>query len=135
VSWSPSNEYQLFSGDGSGAVRLWDIRRSGCRALLDFNTTQRPKPITAPASTPADNSQQGGRKRARGGVQGEEEAGLGGRGKATGAAVAHEGAVTGVLATQDGLSLVSAGTDHRVRLWDAGEGFFVLVLVLRVASP
>lgn len=37
-----------------------------------------------------------------------------------GAGVAHEGAVTGLLATQDGLSLVSAGTDHRVRLWDAG---------------
>lgn len=120
VCWSPSNEYQLFSGDGSGAVRLWDIRQAGCRALLDFNTTQRPKPITAPASTPC-SPQQAGRKRARTGVQGGEAGFGGGRGKATGAAVAHEGAVTGVLATPDGLSLVSAGTDHRVRLWDAGE--------------
>lgn len=125
VCWSPSNEYQLFSGDGSGAVRLWDIRRSGCRALLDFNTTQRPKP-TAPASSPAPNPT--ARKRARTGdlaghgLSGDEEDGLvqHSRSKATGAAVAHEGAVTGLLATQDGLSLVSSGVDHKVRLWDAG---------------
>jgi hypothetical protein len=37
--------------------------------------------------------------------------------------VAHEGAVTGLLAMQDGLSLLSSGLDHRVRLWDAGETY------------
>lgn len=131
VCWSPSNEFQLFSGDGSGAVRLWDIRRSGCRAMLDFNTTQRPSRPTAAASTPTIPGAAPARKRARSraecsphqqqpslpGVSGLD----GGWGSRTaGAAVAHEGAVTGLLAMQDGLSLVSAGTDHRVRLWDAG---------------
>lgn len=124
ICWSPCNEHQLFSGDGSGAVRLWDIRRSGCRALLDFNITQRPQP-TAPASTPvAQNTT--GRKRTRSrdlaghGLSGEDD-GHSSRSKSAGPAVAHEGAVTGLLATQDGLSLLSSGMDHRVRLWDAGE--------------
>lgn len=132
ICWSPSNEYQLFSGDGTGAVRLWDIRRSGCRALLSFNTTQRPKP-TAAASTPAGLYQAAaGRKRARTGdlqhqqqgaqlIAGEQPGVGGSSSAAAGTAVAHEGAVTGILATQDGLNLVTAGFDHRVRLWDAGE--------------
>lgn len=40
-----------------------------------------------------------------------------------GTALAHEGAVTSVLAMQDGLNLLTAGSDQRVRLWDAGESW------------
>lgn len=32
---------------------------------------------------------------------------------------AHEGSVTGIAASSDGLSYATAGTDSRVRLWDA----------------
>ena len=31
---------------------------------------------------------------------------------------AHEGAVTAVVPTPDGLHLLTAGTDSRIRLWD-----------------
>lgn len=31
---------------------------------------------------------------------------------------AHEGAVTAVVPTPDGLYLLTAGTDSRIRLWD-----------------
>jgi DNA excision repair protein ERCC-8 len=43
VCWSPSNEHQLLSGDAAGEVRVWDVRRSGTRALLDVAVTHRPK--------------------------------------------------------------------------------------------
>ena len=35
---------------------------------------------------------------------------------------AHEGRVTALRCTPDGLYLVSAGTDHRLRLWDLSTG-------------
>lgn len=35
---------------------------------------------------------------------------------------AHDGRVTALKATPDGLRLVSAGTDNRVRLWDLADG-------------
>jgi len=35
------------------------------------------------------------------------------------ASTAHEGSVTAVLPTQDGLHWMTAGTDSRVRLWDS----------------
>lgn len=140
VCWSPVNEYQLFSGDGCGAVRLWDIRRSGCRALLDFNNTERPKPTAAASTTAAVTAltAAGGRKRPRSGNQQQQQQLQQGQGSMRlagedfeaaavaarpGTALAHEGAVTGVLATQDGLNLVTAGGDQRVRLWDAGESW------------
>jgi hypothetical protein len=53
VCWSPSNEHQLLTGDAAGEVRLWDIRRSGTRALLDMAVTQRPKPKAALATSAA----------------------------------------------------------------------------------
>ncbi|KAF8058843.1 ATCSA-1 [Scenedesmus sp. PABB004] len=41
VCWSPSNQHHLLTGDAAGEVRLWDVRRSGCRALLSMHATQR----------------------------------------------------------------------------------------------
>lgn len=42
--------------------------------------------------------------------------GVGARGRA------HDGRVTALSCTPDGLYLVSAGTDHRLRLWDLATG-------------
>lgn len=142
ICWSPSSEYQLFSGDGSGAVRLWDIRRSGCRALLDFNTTQRPRPAAPTAPHRATSQNTSGRKRSRTrDLPHVPEPGYGNEGgpysrnTATGAALAHEGAVTALLATQDGLNLVTAGIDHRMRLWDACESHIRTGCLLHAALP
>ena len=42
-------------------------------------------------------------------------------------AVAHDGRVTGILPTPDGLHWLSAGTDNRLRLWDARHNYHLLV--------
>lgn len=39
VAWSAHSEYELLSGDGGGQVRVWDVRRAGCRAVLDQYAT------------------------------------------------------------------------------------------------
>ena len=44
-----------------------------------------------------------------------------------GAAVAHDGRVTGILPTPDGLHWLTAGTDNRLRLWDAQHNYHLLV--------
>ena len=43
------------------------------------------------------------------------------------AAVAHDGRVTGILPTPDGLHWLTAGTDNRLRLWDARHNYHLLV--------
>lgn len=42
-------------------------------------------------------------------------------------AVAHDGRVTGILPTPDGLHWLTAGTDNRLRLWDAHHYYHLLV--------
>eukprot|EP00879_Flechtneria_rotunda_P012726 GHRR01013289.1.p1 GENE.GHRR01013289.1~~GHRR01013289.1.p1 ORF type:complete len:287 (+),score=75.38 GHRR01013289.1:746-1606(+) len=147
ICWSPSIEHQLFTGDASGEVRLWDVRRSGCQALLDLTVTHRPKPARPHQNTRncSLNSQQtssgslrgttgstsnthsrtgsGSLKRKHSSLAGIAELHAGpeyesSRTPATWQ-VAHEGAVTGILATSDGLHLVTAGGDSRARLWDS----------------
>lgn len=44
-----------------------------------------------------------------------------------GAAVAHNGRVTGILPTPDGLHWLTAGTDNKLRLWDAQHNYHLLV--------
>lgn len=44
-----------------------------------------------------------------------------------GAAVAHSGRVTGILPTPDGLHWLTAGTDNKLRLWDAQHNYHLLV--------
>jgi WD40 repeat protein len=110
LAWSLGSEHELLSGDASGEVRLWDVRRPGSRALLDYNATRRP---------PA------GRKRARGG-------GAGGGGARV---LAHDSGVTSILATPDGLHWVTGGRDARVRLWDAAQRRHLLVHYPGAANP
>lgn len=42
TAWATHAEYEVLSGDGAGQVRVWDVRRAGCRAVLDQYATQRP---------------------------------------------------------------------------------------------
>ncbi|GBF93234.1 hypothetical protein Rsub_05966 [Raphidocelis subcapitata] len=102
LAWCLGCEHQLLSGDASGEVRLWDVRRPGSRALLDLNFTGR-----------------GGRKRPAGG----------------GRALAHDAAVTSLLALPGGLRWLSAGRDGRVRLWDAASRANLLVHYPGAAAP
>ncbi|KAI8472965.1 MAG: WD40-repeat-containing domain protein [Monoraphidium minutum] len=114
VAWSLGSEHQLLSGDAGGEVRLWDVRRPGSRALLDLDATTRPR------------GGGGARKRRRGGAGGADSARR---------AVAHDGGVTSILPTPDGLHWVTGGRDGRLRLWDAGDHTHLLVHYAAPAAP
>ena len=95
VAWSPRDEYILASGGSDGVVRLWDIRRSaGSLGVLDMDDSV--------------------------GVGGEDGRGKNARTRNHGKA--HIGACNGVVWTEDGRHLVTAGHDERVRVWDVGVG-------------
>ena len=95
VAWSPHDEYILASGGSEGTVKLWDIRRSaGSLGVLDMDDSV--------------------------GIGGEDGRGKNARSRNHGKA--HIGACNGVVWTEDGRHLVTAGHDERVRVWDVGVG-------------
>ena len=95
VAWSPRDEHILASSGSEGTVRLWDIRRSaGSLGVLDMDDSV--------------------------GIGGEDGRGKNARPRNQGKA--HIGACNGVVWTEDGRHLVTAGHDERVRVWDVGVG-------------
>lgn len=95
VAWSPRDEYILASAGSEGTVKLWDIRRSaGSLGVLDMDDSV--------------------------GIGGEDGKGKNARSRNHGKA--HIGACNGVVWTEDGRHVVTAGHDERVRVWDVGVG-------------
>ncbi|XP_057430118.1 WD repeat-containing protein ATCSA-1 [Lotus japonicus] len=144
VEWSASSEWVLITGGLDGAIRFWDIRRAGCFQVLDQSRTQlgrRPSilkhsMITKDSSTKnravqkkhanGSGSRQPpiGRVPSRGPMKQRLHPGmLSTQDRAT----AHYGAVTGLKVTEDGMYLLSAGSDSRLRLWDVESGCDTLV--------
>ncbi|QHO30412.1 WD repeat-containing protein ATCSA-1 isoform X1 [Arachis duranensis] len=155
VEWSTSSEWVLMTGGCDGAIRFWDIRRAGCFLVLDQSRTQlgrRPsvlkrsithkessfKSSSAGQTTSAkvrvsqkklpngNGSRQVviGRVPSKGSIKQRLHPGmLSTQDRAT----AHYGAVTGLKVTDDGMYLLSSGSDSRLRLWDIESGCDTLV--------
>lgn len=104
AAWSPSSQWHLATGGCDGQVRMWDIRRAGCIALLDQHDSQ---PSTTMSAMPMADDWP-----SIAGVAGEQDVV-----SPTATSTAHDGRVTALLPTPDGLSWLSAATDSRVRLW------------------
>ncbi|XP_022772919.1 DNA excision repair protein ERCC-8-like isoform X2 [Durio zibethinus] len=155
VEWSTSSEWVLITGGCDGAIRFWDIRRAGCFLVLDQSQSQlgrRPpvldhsaankvsvsKPLSTGQSSlvksraPQKKYTNGhgikqstiGRMPAKGSARQRLHPGmLSIQDRAT----AHYGAVTGLKVTEDGMYLLSAGSDSRIKLWDLESGYNTLV--------
>lgn len=153
VEWSNSSEWVLVTGGCDGAIRFWDIRRTGCFRLLDQSRTQLGRrPSLLPRSSAkgsASNSVPGSQfshakarishkkaaygngtkhalnlNRTKGSMGQRLHPGmLSSHDRAT----AHYGAVTGLKVSEDGTYLLSAGSDSRLRLWDIESGCNTLV--------
>lgn len=144
VEWSASSEWVLITGGCDGAIRFWDIRRAGCFQVLNQSRTQlgrRPpllkrSMLTKESSTKMRAAQ---KKLVNGSGSGQLPIGrLSSKGpmkqklhpgmlSTQDRATAHYGAVTGLKVTEDGMYLLSAGSDSRLRLWDIESGCDTLV--------
>lgn len=95
VSWHPKDDNVLASGATDGSLRLWDVRKSASSlGVLDMDDSI--------------------------GIAGYDGKGTGARRRERGRA--HNGAVNGIIWTNDGRYLVSIGHDERMRVWDMGTG-------------
>lgn len=95
VAWHPRNENILASSATDGVVRLWDIRRSASSlGVLDLEDSV--------------------------GFCGYDGFGTGARSRLRGKS--HNGAVNGVVWSEDGRHLVSNGHDERMRVWNMSTG-------------
>ncbi|XP_060971349.1 WD repeat-containing protein ATCSA-1 isoform X1 [Cannabis sativa] len=154
VEWSTSSEWVLVTGGCDGAIRFWDIRRAGCFLVLDQSQSQlgrRPPILERSAANKVSTSKsaivpsssvksRAAQKKAANGYsmklspinkisakgplrQRLHPGMLSTQDRAT----AHYGAVTGLKVTEDGMYLLSAGSDSRLRLWDVESGRNTLV--------
>ena len=97
VAWHPKREHVLASSASDGSVRLWDIRRSASSLGV----------LDMDDSIGIDGSGDRSRLRERG--------------------KAHAGAANGLIWTDTGDYIVSAGHDERVRVWSSATAANTLV--------
>ncbi|VFQ86819.1 unnamed protein product [Cuscuta campestris] len=155
AEWSASSEWVLITGGCDGAIRFWDIRRAGCFRVLDQSHCQlgrRPPLLARSAQNKSSTSKSPSavhtssikarpsqrkslignnhrqsfidRQVSRGSLKQRSHPGmLTTQDRAT----AHYGVVSSLKVTNDGMYLLSAGSDSRLRLWDIGSGCNTLV--------
>lgn len=108
VEWHPRNEFQLATGSADKTVRVWDIRRAGALLTMDqYNQTD--TRLNRRYIDVRDNH-------------------------AKRDVAAHDGPVHCLRYTPDGSSLLSAGTDRKLRLWDSTSGRNSLVNYAEASS-
>ncbi|KAJ9567613.1 hypothetical protein OSB04_003579 [Centaurea solstitialis] len=155
VEWSTSSEWVLMTGGCDGAIRFWDIRRAGCFSVLDQSHSQlgrRPPLLERSTTKVTSKSSSSGQTSSAKARAPQRKVASGSGSKHSGSsrtlrhakgsakqrlhpgllssqdrATAHYGAVLGLKATEDGMYLLSAGSDSRLRLWDIQSGCNTLV--------
>ncbi|KAL6504586.1 WD repeat-containing protein ATCSA-1 [Orobanche hederae] len=151
VEWSTSSEWVLVTGGCDGAIRFWDIRRAGCFRVLDQSHSQfgrRPTVLSRSTTNKKSSSGQSSSAKVRA-PQRKLTSGNASKPHAIGRvfsqvkiakqrshpgmlschdrATAHYGVITGLNVTEDGMYLLSSGSDSRLRLWDIESGCNTLV--------
>ncbi|XP_037493669.1 WD repeat-containing protein ATCSA-1 [Jatropha curcas] len=137
VEWSTSSEWILVTGGFDGAIRFWDIRRAGCFRVLNQTESQlgrRPPILSRSITNKAAQKKSAsgnemrksplGRTPVKGPVRRRLHPGMS---SMLDSGAAHFGAVTGLKMTEDGMYILSAGSDSRMRLWDIESGCNTLV--------
>ncbi|KAL3812318.1 hypothetical protein ACJIZ3_013586 [Penstemon smallii] len=143
LEWSTSSEWVLITGGCDGAIRFWDIRRAGCFRVLDQSHSQfgRRPPLLVRPSTNKKSSSAGQsscakvrapHKKLNGNalksqVKTAKQRLHPGMISSLDRATGHYGVITGLKVTDDGMYLLSAGSDSRLRLWDIESGCNTLV--------
>lgn len=155
VEWSTSSEWVLVTGGCDGAIRFWDIRRAGSYLILDQSQSQLgrrpPLPdrsvINKASSSKSLPAGQGSSVKSKSALRNiafgnglkssfarisstkgsSRQRGHPGMLCSQDRATAHYGAITGLKATEDGMYLLSAGSDSRLKLWDVESGCNTLV--------
>ena|SRR3990167_10292531 len=95
LSWSPVNEYMLFTAGQDSTIRVWDIRKTTPLIVLDSHRTK--YRMEAERVNPAIK---------------KFRIGLNQHG------TAHNGAVISLATTSDGCYMMSYGSDKKLKLWD-----------------
>ncbi|KAK6939723.1 WD40 repeat [Dillenia turbinata] len=148
VEWSTSSEWVLMTGGCDGAIRFWtsdvlDAQLGRHPTLLQRATVN--KASTLKSSSAGQSSSMKTRAplrkianenvskqlpfprlltQVKGYMKQRPHSGLL---SCQDSATAHHGAVTGLKVTEDGMCLLSAGSDSRLKLWNVESGFNTVV--------
>lgn len=95
VAWSPSGEFTLVSGAVDQTIRVWDVRRAGCVALLDMRNENTHSSDSSSSSSSSNSSSSSG----AGGTQ------------------SHTGTVSQLVFDRDPSFMLSAACDGSLRRW------------------
>jgi DNA excision repair protein ERCC-8 len=111
---SPTSEFMIATGSVDQTIRFWDIRRgAGPLLILDQHNNDTSSLLSIPPSSSSSSSPMGSVVR-----DGH---------RSTGLVSSHNGAITHMAFTPDGRTLLSSGTDRRLRSWDTLSGRNTLV--------
>ncbi|RWR97166.1 DNA excision repair protein ERCC-8 isoform X1 [Cinnamomum micranthum f. kanehirae] len=135
VEWSTSSEWVLITGGCDGAIRFWDIRRAGCFLGPTSNSFPAGQSFSVKSKMPQKRTTHGSSlKQSTSLLKGQSQTKSymvqrqhPGMMSIHNRATAHYGAVIGLKVTSDGMYLLSAGSDSRLRLWDVETGCNTLV--------